>query len=550
MNNANFNFGLPQNETVLSYRAGTRERKQLIAEMERMSSEILDIPLIIGGKEIRTDNTAQVVMPHNHSHVLANYHKAGEKEIQMAIDASMQAHKAWEELSWVERVSITLKVADLIAKKYRHVINASTMLGQSKNAFQAEIDAADETIDFLRFNAHYISEIYHDQPFSEISIINRIEYRPLEGFVFAISPFNFTSIAANLSFAPALMGNTIVWKPASTAVLSNYYMMKIFKEAGLPDGVINFIPGSGSLIGKHVLAHKDLAGIHFTGSNATFNHLWKTVADHLPLYKSYPKIVGETGGKDFIFVHESAQEREVATAIVRGAYEYQGQKCSAASRAYIPESLWTGIKSDISEMISEIRVGDVTEFGNFMNAVIDENAFDTIMSYIEYAKNADDAEIIFGGHGDKSKGYFIEPTVILTANPHFKTMEEEIFGPVMTIYVYKNKDFEKTLEICDSTSPYALTGSIFSQDRAALTRACKVLKYAAGNFYYNDKPTGAVVGQQPFGGSRASGTNDKAGSYLNLLRWTSPRTIKETLIPPSEFKYPFMSEGRCGDKKV
>ena len=550
MNNANFNFERPENEPILSYRAGTKERKLLIAEMERMSSEVIDIPLIIGGKEIRTGNTGKVVMPHNHKHILATYHKAGEKEVQMAIDASMKAHKAWEGLSWIERVSITLKVADLISKKYRHVINASTMLGQSKNAFQAEIDAADETIDFLRFNAHYISEIYHDQPISSAGIINRIEYRPLEGFVFAVSPFNFTSISANLSLAPALMGNTIVWKPATTALLSNYYLMKIFKEAGLPDGVINFIPGSGALIGNKVLADKDLAGIHFTGSNNTFNHLWKTVGDNLSVYKSYPKLVGETGGKDFIFVHETAGAKEVATAMVRGAYEYQGQKCSAASRAYLPESLWPSVKASMADMIGEIRLGDVTEFGNFMNAVIDENSFDNIMSYIDHAKKASDAEVIFGGHGDKSVGYFIEPTVILTSNPQYKSMEEEIFGPVLTIYIYKDKDFEKTLDICDQTSPYALTGSIFSNDRAAMTKACNTLKYAAGNFYYNDKPTGAVVGQQPFGGSRASGTNDKAGSYLNLLRWTTPRTIKETLIPPTDFKYPFMSEGKCGDQKV
>ncbi|MBT3301056.1 MAG: L-glutamate gamma-semialdehyde dehydrogenase [Bacteroidetes bacterium] len=550
MNNANFNFERPENEPILSYRAGTKERKLLIAEMERMSSEVIDIPLIIGGKEIRTGNTGKVVMPHNHKHILATYHKAGEKEVQMAIDASMKAHKAWEGLSWIERVSITLKVADLISKKYRHVINASTMLGQSKNAFQAEIDAADETIDFLRFNAHYISEIYHDQPISSAGIINRIEYRPLEGFVFAVSPFNFTSISANLSLAPALMGNTIVWKPATTALLSNYYLMKIFKEAGLPDGVINFIPGSGALIGNKVLADKDLAGIHFTGSNNTFNHLWKTVGDNLSVYKSYPKLVGETGGKDFIFVHETAGAQEVATAMVRGAYEYQGQKCSAASRAYLPESLWPSVKASMADMIGEIRLGDVTEFGNFMNAVIDENSFDNIMSYIDHAKKASDAEVIFGGHGDKSVGYFIEPTVILTSNPQYKSMEEEIFGPVLTIYIYKDKDFEKTLDICDQTSPYALTGSIFSNDRAAMTKACNTLKYAAGNFYYNDKPTGAVVGQQPFGGSRASGTNDKAGSYLNLLRWTTPRTIKETLIPPTDFKYPFMSEGKCGDQKV
>lgn len=550
MNNSIFTLDKPENERVKEYKPGTPERKALISELGRMSNELLDIPIIIGGKEIRTGKTAKVVMPHNHQHILANYHQAGEKEVEMAIESALQAHEVWSNMSWIERISISLKAAELIAGKYRATINAATMLGQSKNAYQAEIDAACETIDFLRFNAYYMSQIYHEQPHSETGIINRIEYRPLEGFVFAVSPFNFTSIASNLNMAPAIMGNTLIWKPSSASILSNYYLMKIFMEAGLPGGVINFLPGSGSLIGKIVLKHKDLAGIHFTGSSATFNQLWKNTADNIQHYRSYPRIVGETGGKDFIFVHPSAGTDEVATAIVRGAFEYQGQKCSAASRAYIPESLWPEIKAKTGEMISEIRVGDVTEFGNFMNAVIDEASFDNIVSYIEYARQSNEAEVIFGGKYDKSKGYFIEPTVILTSNPHFKSMEEEIFGPVMTIYVYKDELFDETLHLCDQTSPYGLTGSVFSNDRNAMIHACRVLRYAAGNFYYNDKPTGAVVGQQPFGGARASGTNDKAGSYLNLLRWTNPRTIKETLIPPTDFKYPFMKEGRCGDKKV
>lgn len=550
MNNSIFLFDKPTNEKITEYKAGTPERKALIDELERMSSEVIDIPLIIDGKEIRTGQTAKVIMPHNHRHVLANYHLASEKEINMAIEAALAAHEIWSNMSWIERLSISLKIAELLSKKYRHSINAATMLGQSKNAYQAEIDAACETIDFLRFNAYYMSEIYNDQPVSERGIINRIEYRPLEGFVFSVTPFNFTAIASNLNMAPAIMGNTLVWKPASTSILSNYLLMKIYKEAGLPDGVINFIPGSGSLIGKIVMQHKELAGIHFTGSNATFNQLWKASAENLTNYRSYPKIVGETGGKDFIFVHSSAGINEVATAIVRGAYEYQGQKCSAASRAYIPQSLWPGIKDKIGEMLNEISVGDVREFGNFMNAVIDEASFDNCMNYINFAKQSSEAEIIFGGTGDKSTGYFVQPTIILTTNPHFKSMEEEIFGPIMTIYVYPDNKFEETLKICDQTSPYGLTGSVFSKDRNAMITACRILRYAAGNFYYNDKPTGAVVGQQPFGGARASGTNDKAGSHLNLLRWTNPRTIKETLISPTDFKYPFMKEGRCGERKV
>ncbi len=545
MNNAIFNLDRPQNEHTLSYAPGCRERKELNRELDRMTDGELEIPLIIGGKEVRTGKTGKVVMPHDHRHVLATYHMAGEAETKMAIEAALQAHREWESFPWVDRVSVTLKAAELISKKYRFMLNAATMLGQGKSAYQAEIDAACETIDFLNFNAHFITQIYEEQPHSTPGILNRIEYRPLEGFIFTVTPFNFTAIASNLNMAPVLMGNTTVWKPATTSLLSNYVLMQIFKEAGLPDGVINFVPGPGSVIGRTTLAHRDMAGIHFTGSNATFNGLWQTAAQNMAGYRSYPRIVGETGGKDFIFVHPSSDPQEVAVAIVRGAFEYQGQKCSAASRAYIPESLWPGIRERIGDMISRITVGDVREFSHFMNAVIDEASFDNIMGYIEYAKKSADAEVIFGGTGDKSTGYFIQPTVILTTDPHFKSMEEEIFGPVMTIYAYRDKEFEETLRICDSTSPYGLTGSVFSKDRAALNQACRVLRYAAGNFYFNDKPTGAVVGQQPFGGARGSGTNDKSGSHLNLLRWTNPRTIKETLLPPTEFTYPYMKVDKC-----
>lgn len=545
MNNAVINFERPVNERTRNYVPGSRERKALTTELDRLSAEIQDIPLIIGGKEIRTGKTGTVVMPHNHQHVLAKYHMAGEAEIKMAIDAALKAHKEWAAIPWVERVSVSLRAAELLSLTYRPLINASTMLGQGKNAYQAEIDAACETIDFLRFNAYFTSEIYKDQPHSSPGIINRFEYRPLEGFVFTVTPFNFTALASNLNMAPVVMGNTVVWKPATTSLLSSYYLMKVFREAGLPDGVINFIPGPGSLIGKQALSHRDLTGIHFTGSTSTFNNIWQQASANIGNFKSYPRIVGETGGKDFIFVHPSADTQEVAVAMVRGAYEYQGQKCSAASRAYIPASLWPDINEKIGEMLSQITVGSVTEFSHFMNAVIDEKAFDSIMGYIKYAKKSHHANVIFGGTGDKSVGYFIQPTVILTTDPHFKTMEEEIFGPVLTVFVYNDKEFEKTLQICDQTSPYALTGSIFSRDRRAMNQACGALRYAAGNFYFNDKPSGAVVGQQPFGGARASGTNDKSGSYLNLLRWTNPRTIKETLIPATEFTYPFMKEDKC-----
>jgi 1-pyrroline-5-carboxylate dehydrogenase len=542
MNNAIYNFREPVNEPVLKYLSGSPERLSLEKELDRQKNLIADIPLIIGGKEIRTGKTGKVVMPTDHNHLLATYHIASEKEVNLAVNAALDAKDSWMNLAWMERASILLKAAELISKKYRYLINAATMLGQGKNAYQAEIDSACEVIDYLRFNAHFASLIYREQPLSDNQSINRLEYRPLEGFIFAITPFNFTAIAANLNTSVAMMGNTTVWKPATTSLLSNYYLMLILKEAGLPDGVINFVPGSGSLISNVVLKHKDLAGIHFTGSNATFNTLWKQVADNLEIYRSYPKLVGETGGKDFIFAHSSADPLELATAIARGAFEYQGQKCSAASRAYIPQSLWEVTKNNLLKMVSGIKVGDVTDFQSTVNSVIDEGAFDRIMGYIEQVKNSPEAKIIAGGNGDKSKGFFIEPTIVVTSNPEFVTMKEEIFGPVMTIFVYDDEKFEETLKLCDETSPFGLTGAIFSNDKYAMIKACRILRYAAGNFYINDKPSGAMVGQQPFGGARASGTNDKAGSYLNLIRWVSPRTIKETLIPSTDFRYPYMAE--------
>lgn len=541
MNNALFSFGKPVNEPVNSYAPGTPERKALKSALAQVASEEWDIPLIIGGKEVRTGNTGKVVMPHDHKHVIGTYHKAGEKEVQMAIDAAKAAHKEWSELPWVERASVMMRIAELFATKYRYLLNASVMLGQSKSAFQAEIDAPCEQIDFLRFSTYYASQIYGEQPFSDAGILNRMEYRALEGFVFSLTPFNFTSIACNLNTAPAMMGNTCVWKPSTTALHSNYLLMQVFKEAGLPDGVINFVPGQGSTIGKVVTASPDLAGFHFTGSTATFNTLWRKMGENLETYKSYPKIVGETGGKNFIFVHPSAPALEVATAIVRGAYEYQGQKCSAGSRAYIPASLWGEIKECVGEMLKEIKMGDVQDFSNFINAVIDEASFDNIMSYIDHAKAAPDAKIVFGGKGDKSVGYFVEPTLIETTNPYFKSMVEEIFGPVITVYVYDDAKYEETLDLCDATSPYALTGSIFARDRYAIQTAMDKLRYSAGNFYINDKPTGAVIAQQPFGGSRASGTNDKAGGALNLIRWTNARCIKECLVSPTSYKYPFLN---------
>jgi len=540
MKNAIFSFPLPANEPVKTYLKGSPEREALEAELKKQSSQVIEIPLIIGGKEVRTGNTGKVVMPHDHQHVLATYHKAGEKEVQMAIDAAMAAHKEWSELDWTVRATILLKIADLIAGKYRAVINASTMLGQSKNIYQSEIDAACELIDFLRYNAHFAGKLYGFQPKSAPGQINSVEYRALEGFVFALSPFNFTSIACNLNMSPILMGNVTVWKPATTAILSNYYLMKVFKEAGVPDGVINFLPGPGRVIGDVVFNSKYMAGVHFTGSNATFNTLWKQAANNLEKYISYPRLVGETGGKDFIFVHPSACVKEVATAAFCGAFEFQGQKCSAASRMYVPASLWPAILEGIKEQRAEITMGDVCDPSNFVNAVIDEASFDNIVSYIELARNSKDAKIVMGGKYDKSKGYFVHPTVIETTNPHFKSMVEEIFGPVLTVYVYKDEEMDKAVELCDNSTIYGLIGAVFGRDRMAVQKIADKLRYTAGNFYINDKPTGAVVGMQPFGGSRASGTNDKAGGEFNLIRWTIPRTIKETLVSPTDYRYSYM----------
>ncbi|MCQ2318991.1 MAG: L-glutamate gamma-semialdehyde dehydrogenase [Bacteroidales bacterium] len=542
MNNALFQFAHPANEPVKEYRPGSPERDALVKELEKQSNEVVEIPIIIGGKEVRTGDMGEVVMPHNHKHVVAKYHKVSEKEVNMAIEAAMKAKKDWENTPWVERASIMAKIGQLLATKYRARINAACMLGQSKNAFQAEIDSACETIDFYRFNNYYAGNLYSEQPSSTPDQLNRVEYRPLEGFIMAVTPFNFTSIASNLNMTPALMGNTTIWKPSGTALLSNYHIMQIAMEAGLPAGVVNFLPGKGSLIGNVALNNPNLAGIHFTGSTATFQGLWKGVGMNINNYRSYPRLVGETGGKDFIFAHSSANPREVACAIVRGAFEYQGQKCSAASRAYIPASMWKEVKDIVGDMLSTIKMGDVTDFTNYVNAVIDEASFDNCKGYIDRAKASADAEIVFGGNCDKSVGYFVEPTVILAKTPKYESMAQEIFGPIITIYVYEDAKYEETLELCDTTSPYALTGAIFVNDLKARQIADLKLKYAAGNFYINDKPTGAVVGCQPFGGSRASGTNDKAGGMWNLIRWTNPRAIKETFVPATEYGYPFLAK--------
>ena len=540
MANGCFSVPVPHNEPIFSYAPGTKERTLLEKEIQRQLALQVDIPLIIGGQEIRTGNTEQAVCPHDHQHVLGTYHQAGEKEIRMAVKAAMDAKKEWEALDWQERAAIFLKMAELITVKYRYILNAATMLNQSKNAYQAEIDSTCEICDFLRYNVKFMEEIYSMQPENSPGVWNRLEYRPLEGFVFAVTPFNFTSIAANLPTAPAMMGNTTIWKPGSTAVLSGYYLMQLFKEAGLPDGVINFVPGRGSQMGALVLPDPNLGGIHFTGSTPVFQRMWKTVGDNISKYTSYPRIVGETGGKDFIFVHESAEVQEVVIAAVRGAFEYQGQKCSAASRMYVPQSLWPEIRKGMEETIATIKMGDVCDFSNFFNAVIDEAAFDQTMDYISQAEESPDAEVIIGGTGDKTVGYFIEPTVVLARDPRFVTMREEIFAPVLTVYVYDDAKLDEALELCDTTSAYALTGAVFAKERSVIRMIDQRLRNAAGNFYINDKPTGAVVGQQPFGGARASGTNDKAGSLLNLIRWVSTRTIKETFVPARDYRYPFM----------
>jgi 1-pyrroline-5-carboxylate dehydrogenase len=542
MTNALFKAPNSYNEPIHSYAPGTNERFLLKAELERQYATGIEVPLIIGGKEVRTGKTQKMVCPHEHQHVLGHYHEAGESEIRMAIETSLKAKKAWENTPWEDRAAIFHKIASLISDRYRFTLNAATMLNQSKSAYQAEIDSACETADFFRYNVAFMEQIYENQPHSTLNTWNRVHYRALEGFVFAVTPFNFTAIAANLPTAPALMGNTVLWKPASTSVLSNYHLMRIYQEAGLPDGVINFIPGRGSLMSRIILDHPSFAGLHFTGSTGVFNSMWKTVGENLSRFVIYPRLIGETGGKDYIFVHESADLKAAAAAIVRAAFEYQGQKCSACSRVYAPQSQWGELKDLILGMVAEIQVGDVRDFRNFMNAVIDEAAFDGTMRYIEAARQAPQAQIIAGGHGDKSKGYFIEPTVILTTDPHFITMEEEIFAPVLTIYVYPDDLLQETLATLDKTSPYALTGAIFARDRYIINQLTDALADSAGNFYINDKCTGAVVGQQPFGGARASGTNDKAGSFLNLIRWTSPRTIKETFVPPQSIGYPFMEE--------
>ena len=542
MNNSIPNIPIPDNEPVLNYAPGSPERDAIKAELKRQSGRVIDIPCIIGGKRVRTGDTENVTMPHDHSHAIGTFHKAGRKEAERAIKAAMAARDSWAAMPWQDRAAIFLRAADLLTSTWRQKFNASTMLGQGKNIFQSEIDAVCELADFWRFNAWYAEQIYSDQPpISPAGVWNRLEHRPLDGFIFAISPFNFTSIAANLPTAPALMGNVCVWKPSETATHSAWYIMDLLKEAGLPDGVVNMLPGDGPTIGGVVTTHPDMAGIHFTGSTATFQHLQRVVGENIASYRNYPRLVGETGGKDFVFAHSDVDPKQLAVALVRGAFEYSGQKCSAASRAYIPRSIWPRVQKHMHRMLSEITTGPPTDFRNFVNAVIDKRSYDKITGYIKGAKRSKDASIDFGGEFSSKVGYFVEPTVILAKKPDYRTMVEEIFGPVLTIHVYADRDFEKMLRICSETSPYALTGSIFSRDRSVIVHASKVLENCAGNFYINDKPTGAVVGQQPFGGARASGTNDKAGSSLNLLRWVSPRTIKETLNAPTDYRYPFMA---------
>ena len=532
----------PENEPVLDYAPDSPERDELKAELARMASEQVEIPLIIGGEEVRTGDTGETVMPHDHGHVLATYHRAGPEQVDAAVEAASEAWAEWSSWDWKDRVAVFLRAAELLSGSWRARVNAATMLGQSKTVHQAEIDSACELIDFWRFNARFAARIYGDQPFSGEGVWNQLDYRPLEGFVFAVTPFNFTSIGGNLPTSPALMGNVALWKPATTAVLSNYYVMRVLEEAGLPDGVINFLPSRGSVIGPAAMSRPELAGVHFTGSTGTFQRLWRQVSEKLDDYRSYPRLVGETGGKDFIVAHESADPQALAVAMVRGAFEYQGQKCSAVARTYVPESLWPEVRERLLEMVDDIEMGDPRDFRNFVTAVIDQQAFDDITGYIEHARRSDDLEILAGGDADESEGWFIEPTVVRSEDPRSRLMCEEIFGPVLTVHVYPDGEWEEALELVDSTSPYGLTGAVFADDRAAVRQATARLRHAAGNFYVNDKPTGAVVGQQPFGGARASGTNDKAGSPLNLMRWVTPRAIKETFEPPTDYRYPFMSE--------
>jgi 1-pyrroline-5-carboxylate dehydrogenase len=542
MANGIFDVPEPYNEPILPYTPGSPERKGLETWIKRLSGKTMEIPARIGGRNVRTGKLAKAVMPHNHGHVLARWHKCGKKEVQRAIDAALAARESWAATPWHHRAAIFLKAAELLAGKYRHVLNAATVLAQSKTCHQAEIDAACELIDFWRYNPAYMQQIYMQQPESSMACWNYLEHRPLEGFVFAVTPFNFTSIAGNLPTAPALMGNTVVWKPASSAVYSAHFIMEILEEAGLPAGVINMVPGSGGDVGDPVMSSPHLAGVHFTGSTEVFKGMWRTIGENIDRYKYYPRIVGETGGKDFVFAHNSVDIDELATALIRGAFEYQGQKCSAASRAYIPKSIWPRLWKRMQKDLDRLEMGDPAVYTNFMGAVIDQGAFNTIRSYINYAKRSKDARILHGGGCNGRKGFFIEPTVVLAKKPDFKLMREEIFGPVLTIYVYPDNRFEKTLQLCDQGSDYGLTGAIFAKDRDVIVKMTDTLTNSAGNFYINDKPTGAVVGQQPFGGGRASGTNDKAGSYLNLVRWVNPRTIKENLDPPTDFRYPFMQK--------
>ncbi len=530
----------PVNEPVKSYAVGSPERKELQAMLKELRAQKINIPMYIGGKEVESNVIVRLHPPHDHQHVLGHFHKSDKTHVKMAIDAALAAKEKWANLSWEHRASIFLKAAELIAGPYRAKLNAATMLGQSKNAFQAEIDSACEIIDFLRFNVHYMTEIYSEQPISSPGIWNRVEWRPLEGFVYALTPFNFTAIAGNLPSSCAMMGNVVVWKPSNTQVYSANVLMEVFRKAGVPDGVINLIYPSGPDAAEVIFNHRDFAGIHFTGSTEVFQNIWQTIGNNIHKYRSYPRIVGETGGKDFIMAHKSADAKSLAVAISRGAFEYQGQKCSAASRAYVPSNLWPEVKEMVLADLKSMKMGPTEDFTNFINAVIDEKSFDKLAKYIDNAKKDSNAEIVAGGNYDKSKGYFIEPTIILTKDPNYVTMCEELFGPVLTLYVYDENKFEETLELVDNTSIYALTGAILGQDRYAIELATKKLSNAAGNFYINDKPTGAVVGQQPFGGARGSGTNDKAGSKINLLRWVSPRTIKETFVPPVDYRYPFL----------
>lgn len=540
MSNGFYQVPEATNEPIFDYAPGTPEREALLASYREQYNGNIDVPMFIGGKEVRTGDLQPMTPPHEHAHVLGHYHRGTAKHVEEAVQAALDARAAWGSMPWEHRAAIFLKAADLVSNKYRYKINAATMLAQGKNCFQAEIDAVCEFADFLRFNVEYMTQIYSEQPESSPGVWNRLEYRPLEGFVFAITPFNFTAIAGNLPATPALMGNTVVWKPSDTQIFSANVVMDIFREAGLPDGVINLIYTDGPEAGDYIFKHRDFAGLHFTGSTAVFKHLWKEIGNNLDHYRTYPRIVGETGGKDFVVAHPSSDPIEVATALSRGAFEFQGQKCSAASRAYIPASIWPAVKERVLADVASFKMGTPEDTSNFINAVIDERAFDKIASYVDYVKAQDDAEVVCGGGYDKSKGYFIEPTIVVTTNPQFRTMVEEIFGPVLTIYVYEDADWASMLKLVDETSEYALTGAIYSRDRYAAIEATKALENAAGNFYINDKPTGAVVGQQPFGGARGSGTNDKAGSYLNLLRWVSPRTIKECLVPPTDYKYPFL----------